>query len=105
MSTATPDAEASHFREALTRLANDSDYRAKTTQNPVLLTQDYHLSDKDLQALRQVASMSGADTSQIDKVVGEWSEQQGAGLKDVNVTVSCCCCCCCGETGSVVAVA
>jgi hypothetical protein len=98
-------ADTSHFREALSRLASDTDYREKTTVNPLLLAQDYHLSDKDLQALRQVAELSGADVSQVDKAVSDFGDAEGAGLKDVTVTVSCCCCCCCGETGTVVTAA
>lgn len=98
-------ADASHFRDALSRLASDTEYRDKATADPMLVAQDYHLSDKDLQALRQVAELSGADVSQVDKVVTDFSGGEGAGLKDVNVTVSCCCCCCCGETGTVLTAA
>lgn len=89
------------FKDALTALACDSGYRHRATHDPKLVVQDYQLTEQEIQALRQAAEMSGADTSEIDRVVAEGGE----GLTDVNVTISCCCCCCCGETGVTVALA
>jgi hypothetical protein len=103
MSMTTDQPQSSEgFKTALVRLASDSDYRQRATADPSIVTQDFQLSERDLQALRQVAVMSGADVSAVDQVVAD----QGQGLaSNINVTVSCCCCCCCGETGVTVAVA
>jgi hypothetical protein len=104
MSTTTGEGQGqgTAFKEALTRLASDSDYRGRAIADPALIVQDYQLSEREIQALRQAAEMSGVDTSEIDRVVA--SEGQGL-ASNVNVTVSCCCCCCCGETGVTVALA
>lgn len=100
-------AKPDEFRKALTRLATDAAYRKQATQDPTLITKDFKLSLRDLQALRQVAVLSGADLTTVNKVRAEsfahFSPEftklgQGGLAADVNVSCCSCCCCCCGET-------
>ena len=94
-----PVRERSTFQAALTRLATDSDYRQQATEDPSLITTDYKMSLKELQALRQVAVLSGADTRVVDRFRADLIGRGAAGALD-SVDVSCCscCCCCCGDT-------
>lgn len=102
-----PKAEPGEFRKALTRLASDEAYREKAQKDPQLIMNDFKLSVRDLQALRQVAVLSGADLTAVNKVRAESFARLGSefthlgrgGLAaDVNVSCCSCCCCCCGET-------
>lgn len=86
------------FSKVLTKLANDSGYREKATYDPSIITRDFKLALKELQALRQVAIMSGADCRAINKFrAGEFAARADL-LCDVDVSCCSCCCCCCGET-------
>jgi hypothetical protein len=107
------------FREALAKLANDRDFRDNAQAEPDLLLKDFpELGLGELQALRQVAVMSGADVSNVDNVL--WNQMHlpakflepvppafpRPGPSEVAGGVHihcCCCCCCCGETAIVLA--
>lgn len=102
------------FKAALTKLATDPEFRQGAVQNPQIIEQQFGLSVKELQALRQVAILSGADIRAVDAIRGsriiarataEINEQMTTEELDAAVSVSCCscCCCCCGET-AVIAV-
>jgi hypothetical protein len=92
------------FKAALTKLASDPEYRQKAQEDPTIIEKDYGLSVKELQALRQVAVLSGADVSQVDHIRGTMiAERSGDELKSVDNGCCCCCCCCCGETAVLVA--
>lgn len=93
------------FREALTRFASDPSFREEATRNPELVQENFKLSLEELQALRQVAIMSGADVSEVDKARAQVFERLAGRVKAVDVDVSCCscCCCCCGETAVLTA--
>lgn len=101
------------FRKALSRLATDAKYREQATKNPELILKDFKLSLRDLQALRQVAALSGADVTAVNKVrareFARLSDEFGVlgkgALAATDIDISCCscCCCCCGETAVSVA--
>jgi hypothetical protein len=96
------------FRKALSRLATDADYREKAQKNPAIIVRDFKLSLRDLQALRQVAVLSGADVTAVNKVrakemarlAPEFAVVGKGALAATDIDISCCscCCCCCGET-------
>jgi hypothetical protein len=96
------------FRKALSRLATDAEYRQKAQTKPEIILRDFKLSLSDLQALRQVAVLSGADISAVNKVrakeiarlSNEFAVVNKGALARTDVDISCCscCCCCCGET-------
>jgi hypothetical protein len=92
--------EPAQFREVLARLATDTAYRASAMADPNVILEDYRLTLKELQILRQAAIMSGADTSSVNRVRVSAMRGQIADLSATDVDVSCCscCCCCCGET-------
>jgi hypothetical protein len=93
------------FRDVLKVLANNREYRNAATEDPSMIIQDFDLSVRELQALRGVALLSGADLRAVDKLVGaEIITHPGGLVSDVDVDVSCCscCCCCCGETSVAV---
>src|SRR5438045_703531 len=83
------------FRNALTQLASDADYRARATEQPELVLRDFSLSLKELQALRQIALLSGADISAVNRIRASEITKEIGGVAEVNVDVSCCSCCCC----------
>jgi hypothetical protein len=92
------------FKAALTKLASDPEYRQKAQEDPTVIEKDYGLSVKELQALRQVAVLSGADVSQVDHIRGtKIAERSSEELQSVDVSCCSCCCCCCGETAVLVA--
>jgi hypothetical protein len=91
------------FKKALAKLANDADYRTKATNDPTMITKDFHLNLKELHALRQAAVLSGTDMRAVDKVQGADIASRAAQFtlarqKDWDVSCCSCCCCCCGET-------
>ena len=88
------------FRKALTKLSSDPAYRERATKNPEVVVNDFKLSLKELQALRQVAVMSGADVKAVNRVRSDLIAKGVTSVSATNVDVSCCscCCCCCGET-------
>jgi len=108
---------ASEFRRALARLASDPAYRERAMNDPSVITADYKMTLKDLQSLREVAVMSGADVTEVNKLraqslsavafgniatlgpgASEVLKNPGNIAADVNVSCCSCCCCCCGET-------
>jgi hypothetical protein len=94
------------FRSALTKLASDPDYRQKAQKEPELIERDFALNVKELQALRQVAVLSGADVSVVDVFRGSKISERariGNPAEDVDVSCCSCCCCCCGETAVIAA--
>jgi hypothetical protein len=98
-----PVQSRSTFQEVLTRLSTDNEYRNKATADPTLLTTDYKMSLKELQALRQVAILSGADTKVVDRIRVDAISRAGTNLDSVDVSCCSCCCCCCGDTAVMVA--
>src|SRR4051812_17617012 len=90
-----------NFKKALAKLSTDEAFRQKALTHPETLTTEFHLSLRDLHALRQAAVLSGADMTQITRVrateMGRMATTAGS-LADVDINISCCCCCCCGET-------
>jgi hypothetical protein len=90
------------FRAVLTRLASDENFRTEATANPQLLLDNFKLDVQQLQALRQVAAMSGADLSSVNLIRAEAIARGrvpgGEAATDVDVSCCSCCCCCCGET-------
>jgi|GEM_PF-2820124 hypothetical protein len=91
------------FQEVLTRLSTDSNYRKQAMADPSLITTDYKMSLKELQALRQVAILSGADTTVVDRVRVESIGRAATTLDSVDVSCCSCCCCCCGDTAVMIA--
>lgn len=92
-----PEPPKTQFSEVLTKLASDPVYRQRTLADPKLITTDYRLSLKELQALRQIAIMSGADVRSVNRLrANEFLAR--AAVTDVDVSCCSCCCCCCGET-------
>jgi hypothetical protein len=91
------------FKSALNRLGSDNAFRDAVMKDPTTLTKDFNLSIRELQALRQVAILSGVDAKVIDvqraKAIQDFAARGAAAEIDVNV--SCCCCCCCGETAVI----
>src|SRR5205085_1923725 len=73
------------FQEVLTRLSTDNDYRNKAQTDPSILTTDYKMSLKELQALRQVAILSGADTKVVDRVRVDAISRAASSLDSVDV--------------------
>lgn len=103
----TTKSNAATFKKALNRLGTDKEFRDKALKNPEVLTNEFQLSVMQLRALRQAATLSGADMKQIDSVR---TRTVKAGLAtglaaDWDIDISCCCCCCCGETAVVKAFA
>lgn len=90
------------FREALGKLATDKGYREKATKDPMMIIQDFKLSQKELSALRNVARMSGADVRAVDRLTATAIAVAVDHAADTDIDVSCCscCCCCCGETAA-----
>lgn len=86
------------FKTALNRLGSDTAFRNQVMKNPVVLTKEFNLSIQELSALRQVAQLSGADMTQINKVRAVGIGAFRTGAAEIDIDVSCCCCCCCGET-------
>jgi hypothetical protein len=85
--------EGGQFRDALRRIATDTAYRNSAIQDPRKVLTDFKLSMQDLRALRDAAVLSGADVSQVDKILSQ------AELGPVPADACCCSCCCCGEAG------
>jgi hypothetical protein len=90
-----------NFKKALNRLSTDDAFRQAVTKDPAKLTTEYHLSLKELHALRQAAVLSGVDMTEINKIRGAEIARMHGNLADIDINISCCCCCCCGETGVV----
>lgn len=87
------------FKTALNKLGSDTEFRAQVQKNPAILTKEFRLSLTELNALRQVAQLTGADLTQINRVRATGiAAFKGAEVADIDINVSCCCCCCCGET-------
>ena len=93
------------FRSALAKLASDQQYRDRAQDRPELIETDFKLTVKELQALRQVAVMSGADIRAVDALRGDRIAERAkaaAGQSDWwddwDWDISCCSSCCCGET-------
>lgn len=97
--------ETRQFAEVLSKLASDPGYRERAVADPATIAIDYKLTLKELQSLRQVAILSGADITNVNKLRAEEMLQRidAAYLDNADVDVSCCscCCCCCGETAVV----
>lgn len=94
-----PAPQRNQFQAALTQLSSDRSYRERAVADPSVITSDYKLSLKELQALRQVAVLSGADVAVVDRFRADSIARGGVNALD-SVDVSCCscCCCCCGDT-------
>jgi len=87
------------FGKALGRLANDVAYRDRAMKDPLVIARDFRLTLKDLQALRQVSAMSGADIRQVNRVRADAITAITTNTAaDVDVSCCSCCCCCCGDT-------
>lgn len=97
-----PAANRTSFQEVLTRLSTDKEYRAQAIADPAMITTDYKLSLKELQALRQVAILSGADTNVVDRLRVAAISRAAPSLDSVDVSCCSCCCCCCGDTAVMV---
>ncbi len=95
--------DPSVFKKALNKLSTDHAFREKAMTHPETLTNEFHLSLKDLHALRQAAVLSGADMKAITRVrATEMAHMVSTNqLTDIDIDISCCCCCCCGETSVV----
>lgn len=96
---------ADDFREALRRLASDNAYRLQATNDPKSILADFNLKKHDIEALRSAAIMSGADLTEVDKLLakpGVANYPLGADMLMDNGC--CCCCCCCGDTGHEIMV-
>jgi hypothetical protein len=96
------------FRNALTKLATDTEFRTNAISDPHLIEEAYKLSVSEFQALRVAAAMSGADMRAVDALRGERISQRARGelqMANGGTSVSCCscCCCCCGETAVITA--
>ncbi len=104
VATAEPD----QFRQALTRLASDPAYREQASAEPSIITKDFRLGLRELQALRQVAIMSGADVTAVNRLraeaISKGANQSPMAQSDINISCCSCCCCCCGETAVVTLV-
>ena len=93
-----PKSNPKNFKAALSKLGADKAFRAQVEKNPAVLTKEF-LSLTELNALRQVALLTGADITQINKVRATGiAATNRAQLAAIDIDVSCCCCCCCGET-------
>jgi hypothetical protein len=92
--------QRTQFADVLARLAADKAYRDQATKDPDLIANDYKLTLQELSSLRQVAILSGADTTQVSRVraVEFAARAEGGGVADWSVSCCSCCCCCCGET-------
>ena len=90
------------FREAISRFAGDAEFREEAMSNPEVVQDNFKLSLEELQALRQVAILSGADVSNVDRLridsIRKFVERGDLAAVDVDVSCCSCCCCCCGET-------
>jgi hypothetical protein len=93
-----PVRDRNSFQQALVKLSSDPEYRTAATQDPGLITSDFKLSLKELQALRQVAVLSGADVKVVDKFRVDSINRGVNALDSVDVSCCSCCCCCCGDT-------
>ncbi len=98
-----PRSSPKNFKAALNKLGSDDAFRDAVMKDPSTLTDDFHLSVQELQALRQAAVLSGVDVKVIDiQRANAIAAAAKAGLAaEVDINVSCCCCCCCGETAVV----
>lgn len=88
------------FREALRKIASDAAYRQKAIADPKSILNDFELTKRDVDALRQAAILSGADVTEIDKLMSRPDVANYDGDHPMFMNNGCCCCCCCcGETG------
>lgn len=93
----------SDFKRALTRLATDAEYRKETMSRPELILQDYRLTVRELENLKDVAKLSGADITAVNRLRASEITRGIGTAADVDVSCCSCCCCCCGETSVVMA--
>lgn len=93
----------SQFKEAISRLVTDPDFRRNAIGNPTVLVEEYQLNREELRALANAAQVSGADMTQVDAIFGQ-TVRSGPPVDLAGWSVSCCCCCCCGTEGIVVAI-
>ena len=94
-----PERPRPAFAQVLTKLASDPGYREIAIADPSIITRDFKLSLKELQALRQVAVMSGADITNVNRYrVAEFAARANLAAPDIDISCCSCCCCCCGET-------
>jgi hypothetical protein len=93
-----PARDRNSFQAALVKLSSDPEYRTEAIMDPSLITADFKLSLKELQALRQVAVLSGADVKAVDKLRVDAIARGVNALDSVDVSCCSCCCCCCGDT-------
>jgi hypothetical protein len=98
---------SSQFAAVLSRLASDPGYRGQAIAQPELIGRDFKLTLRELKALREVAILSGADVSQVNRIRANEYLMRADELRaidrlspvaDVDVSCCSCCCCCCGET-------
>jgi hypothetical protein len=88
-----------NFRRALARLASNRNYARQASRDPEVIERDFALTNDELDALRQVAVLSGVDTTEVDRVRRRHGPPDAQAEEvPVEIDVSCCCCCCCGET-------
>ncbi len=93
----------SDFKRALTRLATDVEYRKSAMQSPEIILQDYRLTVRELESLKDVAKLSGADITAVNRLRASEITRGIGTAADVDVSCCSCCCCCCGETSVVTA--
>ena len=93
----------SDFKRALTRLATDVEYRKETMSRPEVILQDYRLTVRELENLKDVAKLSGADITAVNRLRASEITRGIGTAADVDVSCCSCCCCCCGETSVVTA--
>jgi hypothetical protein len=100
-----PGKSRAEFKRALTALASDQEFRTQAIKDPRLVTRKFKLSLTELESLREVAILSGADITAVNKIRANEiaSRATTAALKrttiDIDISCCSCCCCCCGETG------
>ena len=95
-----PGKSRKEFQRALTVLASDGEFRAQATKDPRVITRKFKLSLTELESLREVAIMSGADVTAVNKARVQAISERVTSVSATDIDVSCCscCCCCCGET-------
>lgn len=99
-----PGRSRQEFKRALTALASDQQFREQAIKDPRLVTRKFKLSLTELESLREVAILSGADVTAVNKIRADEIARRGtaarASLTILDIDISCCscCCCCCGET-------
>ncbi len=94
---------AGQFKAALSKLATNTTFRASAMKDPTLITKSFKLTAGELEMLRQVAILSGADNAALNKArAAAISGRSGITIGNTGIgwSISCCscCCCCCGET-------